>query len=468
MKKLFFLIFLFSSSVAYAQVAGTPPEFTCPASQWVDELKGSDNPACTQPAFSDISGTASTSQLPEAAADGTTKGIATFTANDFNITTGNVSIDYTNAQKATTSTIGFLTDTDWDTFNNKQATITWGAGLAYSAPTASTDSSEAGFLSVGALACGAGTAGKTLVHTTPLQYCDNTATPTLRYSAYGDSSGNALTGDSATGFFSLGTLEDARLPSSMADKTLTGTTNISGAVIFGGVIRPANITTQQNNYNPTGLSTASVLHLTTTGNQSISGIAGGVDGRTLVIFYDNTDTSHLDFINESTASSAANRFSLPLTQNPDGHVFISGRGNGIVFMYDGTAARWKPIKITEVNDTCELIVNAPSSATEYNFCESPYITRSAWGVRCECYGTCSTPPTIKICVGEDTGDDTCTTNLLSTTESETLTCSTAGGEDLNLNPSAGYFGDTGLTVVVTNSPSAATYIKIVIAYIYWN
>lgn len=52
------------------------------------------------------------------------------------------------------------------------------------------DSSDAGFISAGALTCGASTSGKMLVHTTPLQYCDNSATPTLRYSAYGDSSGN--------------------------------------------------------------------------------------------------------------------------------------------------------------------------------------------------------------------------------------------------------------------------------------
>lgn len=59
--------------------------------------------------------------IDNAAADGSTKGAASFTAADFNASSGNISLDYTNAQKATTSTIGFLTDTDWDTFNGKQA-----------------------------------------------------------------------------------------------------------------------------------------------------------------------------------------------------------------------------------------------------------------------------------------------------------------------------------------------------------
>jgi hypothetical protein len=60
--------------------------------------------------------------ITNAAADGTTKGAASFTANDFDATSGNISIDYTNAQKATTSQPGFLTNTDWNTFNNKLGT----------------------------------------------------------------------------------------------------------------------------------------------------------------------------------------------------------------------------------------------------------------------------------------------------------------------------------------------------------
>jgi hypothetical protein len=67
------------------------------------------------------------------------------------------------------------------------------------------------------------------VHTSALQYCDNAATPVLQYAAYGDASGNTLTGDSATSFFSSGTIEDARLPASMADKVITGSLAIPQA-----------------------------------------------------------------------------------------------------------------------------------------------------------------------------------------------------------------------------------------------
>lgn len=77
--------------------------------------------------------------------------------------------------------------------------LTGGTGITNNPTgTINTASDETGFLSSGSLTCGAGTAGKMLVHTTPLQYCDNTATPILRYSAYGDSSGNALTANALT------------------------------------------------------------------------------------------------------------------------------------------------------------------------------------------------------------------------------------------------------------------------------
>lgn len=123
---------------------------------------------------------------------------------------------------------GCLAAADWTTFNGKQdalgftpanstVTLTAGAGLGGGGDLTTnrsfaTASGETDFLASGALVCGASTQGKAQVHTTPFQYCDNAATPTLRYAAYGDATGNAsvaLTGDSATSFFSTGILESA-------------------------------------------------------------------------------------------------------------------------------------------------------------------------------------------------------------------------------------------------------------------
>lgn len=58
--------------------------------------------------------------IDDADANGSTKGVATFTANDFDASSGLVSIDYVNGQKATSGQDGFLNSTDWSTFNGKQ------------------------------------------------------------------------------------------------------------------------------------------------------------------------------------------------------------------------------------------------------------------------------------------------------------------------------------------------------------
>lgn len=64
--------------------------------------------------------------INNAAADGSTKGAASFTAADFDASSGNIAIDYTNGTAASGSVKGFLTSADWTTFNNKQATgLSW-------------------------------------------------------------------------------------------------------------------------------------------------------------------------------------------------------------------------------------------------------------------------------------------------------------------------------------------------------
>ncbi len=57
--------------------------------------------------------------IQDAVADGSTKGAASFTASDFNASSGNISIDYTNGQAASGTLKGFLTAADWLTFNGK-------------------------------------------------------------------------------------------------------------------------------------------------------------------------------------------------------------------------------------------------------------------------------------------------------------------------------------------------------------
>lgn len=64
-------------------------------------------------------GGSDTVSIANAAADGSTKGAASFTANDFDASSGNISLDYTNGQKATASVPGFLAAADFATFAAK-------------------------------------------------------------------------------------------------------------------------------------------------------------------------------------------------------------------------------------------------------------------------------------------------------------------------------------------------------------
>ena len=110
----------------------------------------------------------------------------------------NVSVCTATGSPGTWNTQGDGTTLVGDTGGNLTSTIlaiAGGAGVVTSGSgttiTVATASTEANFLASGALTCGASTQGKAQVHTTPLQYCDNAATPTLQYAAYGSSTGVA-------------------------------------------------------------------------------------------------------------------------------------------------------------------------------------------------------------------------------------------------------------------------------------
>ncbi len=85
-----------------------------------------------------------TLSIANAAADGSTKGAASFAAADFNATSGNITLDYTNGQAATGSVPGFLSAADWTTFNAKAPTaaptfsgiLTFGTGAKIISPSA--------------------------------------------------------------------------------------------------------------------------------------------------------------------------------------------------------------------------------------------------------------------------------------------------------------------------------------------
>lgn len=116
----------------------------------------------------------------------------------------------------------------------------------------------------------------------------------------------------------------------VVDQT-TGNLTLPRALYLNGVISPAQITSNTDNYAPTGFSTASTLRLSTDASRNLTGIAAGADGRIIVVH--NVGAQSLVLKNDVT-STAANRFFLgaDITLTAD---------TSITLRYDGTSSRWR-------------------------------------------------------------------------------------------------------------------------------
>lgn len=117
------------------------------------------------------------------------------------------------------------------------------------------------------------------------------------------------------------------------DRT-NGATRIAAALQFAGVLTPASIASDQNDYSPAGLATSTVLRLSSDAARNITGLAGGSDGRIIVAY--NVGAQSIVLKDESSSSTAANRFALTadLTLAPDAVALLQ---------YDGTTQRWRAV-----------------------------------------------------------------------------------------------------------------------------
>lgn len=190
---------------------------------------------------------------------------------------------------------------------------------------------------------------------------------TFKYRIWGvDASGNA-TGEwedglgtySATDTLTRTTVFDGSSGAGVAVNFSAGTKWVAIVQMEHGTLSPAQITANQNDYNPTGLADASVLRLTTDQPRRITGLAGGYDGRQIEIQNVNTIGGEgiviLDA--ENTSSSAANRFAID-------NDLIFEPGQGGIFTYDGASQRWRcsAVRRKFTGDTFRL---APFYCTDF-------------------------------------------------------------------------------------------------------
>lgn len=99
-----------------------------------------------------------------------------------------------------------------------------------------------------------------------------------------------------------------------------------------GDITPSQITSNQNNYSPTGLATATRLRLSTDASRNITGLALGADGRVNII--DNVGAQNIVLTNQDAASTDINRFLL-------GSNLTIPADKSVTLVYDSTTLRWR-------------------------------------------------------------------------------------------------------------------------------
>lgn len=138
----------------------------------------------------------------------------------------------------------------------------------------------------------------------------------------------------------------------------SGNLSLPRGVSLTGVIAPAQITANQNDYAPSGFVAASVVQISSDAARSVTGLAGGAEGRVIALV--NVGSQPVTFADDSASSAAANRFAF-------GGAVTLGAKRTMVLRYDGTAARWhalaRPAPVTRGAISGLTLSTAGSSTT---------------------------------------------------------------------------------------------------------
>lgn len=178
-----------------------------------------------------------------------------------------------------------------------------------------------------------------------------------------------------------------------------------------GALSPAQITADQNDYNPTGLNLTNALLLDTDNVRQITGIAGGFFGRRLLLHLVSTAQGPVILRDQNTGSSATNRLALPARR-----VWI-WPGDTLEVWYDGS--RWRLLSAdtatTAGDDYLDVFddffsgVNGTGTATEAGE------TLGTWAWRMTANGTAAStspasvslhPGIMQLVTGATSGNDT--------------------------------------------------------------
>lgn len=103
---------------------------------------------------------------------------------------------------------------------------------------------------------------------------------------------------------------------------------------FWNVVTPSQITSNQDNYNPSGAGNADVLRVNTDSSRDITGFGFPAAYKTILVV--NSGSTPAVFKNESASSVAANRFSF-------GADLTLATLQAVMMWYDPTSSRWRVV-----------------------------------------------------------------------------------------------------------------------------
>jgi len=158
--------------------------------------------------------------------------------------------------------------------------------------------------------------------------------------------------------------------------------NITGTFALSGEISPTALSTDQNDYAPTSLSTASVIRQDLSASVNITGLTGGASGRILVLR--NISSAYNMTLKDASASStAANRFKF-------GRDVVVGPLQTAVIRYDGTNSRWAEVSLPESSPVPTGAVfwfAAVSTPAGYLECNGATVSRTTYAALFAIIGT---------------------------------------------------------------------------------
>lgn len=172
--------------------------------------------------------------------------------------------------------------------------------------------------------------------------------------SHGDITADSITADTGT------------IPSMVGPVTITRQTTVNQLIVAkDGVLSPAQITANQNNWNPAdasfplrSLTDVRVLRVTSDAARDITGltapmtdisaVTGTPEQRQVELLFVNRGNFSITLKHSSSSSSAANRFLCPNSRD-----FIVPSGGSVWLWYDSGTANWRVV----------AAVTAPTSGT---------------------------------------------------------------------------------------------------------